>query len=131
MEEQSIAFASMIQEFDSIFVLVYSLDFQYEINFGGHIALLNSFLLIRWLSQRSPPGDKLKPVGLEEVIAPVTEFFDSVLLKVSKLSLNILLNLSVGCRLEGGAFAALINQPVRVHIEVADHLAALVDHKLS
>ena len=106
------------------------LDLQYEIDALKNMVVLDSFLLIRWLSQRSPPGDKLEPVGLEEVVAPVAEFFDPVFLEIGQLSLDILLNLSVRRRLEGGAFASLVDQPVRVHVEVADHLAALVDDKL-
>lgn len=107
------------------------LDLQYEIDTLKNVVVLNSFLLISWFSQRSPPGDKLEPVGLKEVVAPVAEFFDPVFLEIGELSLNILLYFSVRRWFEGGAFASLVDQPVRVHVEVADHLAALVDDKLS
>lgn len=112
MKEKPVAFVRMVDEFDSVLVFVDFLHFENKINLMSNIALLNSSLFICWLSKRCPPSNELEAMGLEESKAPVSQLFDSVAFKVGKLSLDILLDFSVGCRLERGSLAALVDEPV-------------------
>ena len=130
LEEQTVAFVTMINEFDRIFVLVDFFDLQDKIDFVGNVALLYGLFLISWFSERSPPGNELQTMGLEEGETPISQLFNSVPLEVSEFSVYVLLDLSVAGGLEGGAFAALVDEPVGVHVQVADQLAAVVDHEL-